>query len=90
MTCRRLLLLAVLVVPVALWARWHGSPEAQAPFFHPRPDALEYAASAQSIAQTGRFFLQVGPYRVRPRFPPGWPLLLAPAVRLGVRGHKRR
>jgi len=86
MTFRRLLLLAVLVLPVALWARWHGSPEAAAPFFHPRPDALEYAASAQAIAQSGRFYLQVGPYKVRPRYPPGWPLLLAGALRSGVDG----
>ncbi|HEX3527693.1 MAG TPA: hypothetical protein VH988_11540 [Thermoanaerobaculia bacterium] len=86
MTFRRLLLLAVLVLPVALWARWHGSPEAAAPFFHPRPDALEYAASAQAIAQSGRFYLQVGPYQVRPRYPPGWPLVLAGALRTGVDG----
>jgi len=86
MTFRRLLLLAVLVLPVALWARWHGSPEAAAPFFHPRPDALEYAASAQAIAQSGRFYLQIGPYKVRPRYPPGWPLLLAGALWAGVDG----
>ena len=86
MALRRLLLLAVLVVPVALWARWHGAPEAAAPFFHPRPDALEYAASAQAIAQSGRFYLQIGPYKVRPRYPPGWPLLLAGALRTGVDG----
>jgi hypothetical protein len=84
MTPRRLLLLALLVVPVALWARWHNAPEAAGPFFHPRPDALEYAASAQAIAQTGRFYLQIGPYPVRPRYPPGWPLLLAAALRSGV------
>lgn len=80
----RLALLGVLIVPVALWARWHGSPEASGPFFHPRPDALEYAATAQSIAQTGRVYLQIGPYQIRPRYPPGWPLLLAAALRSGV------
>jgi len=84
MTPRGLLLLALLVVPAALWARWHGAPEAAGPFFQPRPDALEYAAAAQSIARTGQVFLQVGPYRVRPRYPPGWPLLLAAALRSGV------
>jgi hypothetical protein len=84
MTTRRLLLLAVFVMPVAVWARWHGSPEAVGPFFHPRPDALEYAASAQAIAQTGRFYLQVGPVQVRPRYTPGWPLLLAASLRSGV------
>jgi hypothetical protein len=84
MTPRGLLLLAVLVLPVALWARWHGAPEASGPFFSPRPDALEYAATAQSIAQAGRVYLQIGPYRVRPRYPPGWPLLLAAALRSGV------
>jgi hypothetical protein len=84
MTPRGLLLLAVLVLPVALWARWHGAPEASGPFFSPRPDALEYAATAQAIAQTGRVYLQIGPYRVRPRYPPGWPLLLAAALRSGL------
>ena len=46
----------------------------------------EYAAEAQSLARTGQAFLQVGPYRVRPRYPPGWPLLLAAAIRSGVAG----
>ena len=81
---RTRLLLVLLVVPVALAARWYGPAEPRGPRFEPRPDALEYAASAQSIAQSGRMYLQVGPHRVRPRYPPGWPLLLAGAIRLGV------
>ena len=71
-------------MPVAIFARWQGAIEATGPWFQPRPDALEYAASAQAIAQTGRVFLQVGPYRVPPRYPPGWPLLLAATLRAGV------
>lgn len=50
----------------------------------PRPDALEYVAGAQAIAQYGRYFLQVGPERLRPRYPPGFSMVLAPAVALGV------
>lgn len=84
MTARQRLLLLLLVVPVALAARWYGPNEPRGPRFEPRPDALEYAASAQSIAQSGRMYLQVGPHRVRPRYPPGWPLLLAGAIRLGI------
>lgn len=86
MRARQRLLLVLLVVPVALAARWYGPAEPRGPRFEPRPDALEYAAAAQSIAQSGRMYLQVGPYRVRPRYPPGWPLLLAGAIRLGVPG----
>ncbi len=57
-------------------------------WFQPRPDALEYAAGAQSIAQSGRYYLQVGPLRERPQYAPGMSLLLAPAVRLGVPGER--
>src|SRR4051794_19387857 len=82
----RAVVLAALVVPLALAARWGGDAEAKGSRFHPWPDAVEYAAEAQSLARTGQAFLQVGPYRVRPRYPPGWPLLLAAAIRSGVAG----
>jgi hypothetical protein len=82
------LLALALVTPLAVLARWRWAPSAEGPALHPRPDALEYAAAAQSLAQAGRFYLQIGPYRVRPRYPPGWPLLLAPAVRAGVPGEQ--
>lgn len=84
MSVRQRLALLLLVVPVALAARWYGPAEPRGPRFEPRPDALEYAASAQALAQSGKMYLQVGPHQVRPRYPPGWPLLLAGAVRLGV------
>jgi hypothetical protein len=83
---RLLLLLAVLVLPAAIAARWQGVGEGGGPRFHPRPDALEYVAAAQAIAQTGRIYLQVGPLQVRPRYAPGWPLLLATTLRAGVKG----
>jgi hypothetical protein len=82
----RAVVLVALVVPLALAARWGGDAEAKGSRFHPWPDAVEYAAEAQALARTGQAFLQVGPYRVRPRYPPGWPLLLAAAIRLGVEG----
>jgi hypothetical protein len=82
----RAVILAALVVPLALAARWGGDAEAKGSRFHPWPDTVEYAAEAQALARTGHAFLQVGPYRVRPRYPPGWPLLLAAAIRLGVEG----
>lgn len=61
-------------------AKPHTVPAAA---FGPRPDALEYAAGAQAIAQDGRYFLQIGPERVRPRYPPGFSLLLAGPLALG-------
>jgi hypothetical protein len=88
MTWKGYLLLGAVVVPLALAARWGGDAEVKGSRFNPAPDAVEYAAEAQSLARTGQIFLQIGPYRVRPRFPPGWPLLIAPAVRFGVQGRE--
>jgi len=78
--------LVALVAPLALAARWRWAASPDGRQLRPRPDALEYAAAAQAIAAEGRYYLQVGPYRVRPRYPPGWPMVLACAVRLGVGG----
>ncbi|HEX4497187.1 MAG TPA: hypothetical protein VIE43_16060 [Thermoanaerobaculia bacterium] len=86
MTWKGTLLLGAILVPLALAARWTGNAELKGARFSPAPDTVEYAAEAQSLARTGQIFLQIGPYRVRPRFPPGWPLLIAPAIRLGVQG----
>jgi hypothetical protein len=80
--------LLVLVAGVALAARWRWAAVPDGRQLRPRPDALEYAAAAQAIAAEGRYLLQVGPYRVRPRYPPGWPMVLAGAVRLGVPGEE--
>ncbi|MBV8199681.1 MAG: hypothetical protein JOZ15_03560, partial [Acidobacteria bacterium] len=80
--------LVLLVAPLALAARWRWAATSDGRQLRPRPDALEYAAAAQAIAAEGRYYLQVGPYRVRPRYPPGWPLMLAGAVRLGVPGDR--
>ena len=78
--------LVLLVAPLALAARWRWAETPDGRQLRPRPDALEYAAVAQAIAAEGRYYLQVGPYRVRPRYPPGWPMVLACAVRLGIAG----
>jgi hypothetical protein len=86
MTLRQHLLLALVVVPLALATRWYGGDGIKGARFHPRPDSLEYAAMAQSLAGSGQVYLQIGPHRVRPRYPPGWPLVLAPVVKLGVDG----
>jgi hypothetical protein len=81
--------LFLLVFAGALGARWGRGPDAAAAQrFLPRPDALEYAASAQAIAQSFRFYLAVGPLEIRPRYAPGWPLLLAAAIRVGVPGEE--
>jgi hypothetical protein len=80
--------LVLLIAPLALAARWRWAAAPDGRQLRPRPDALEYAAAAQAIAAEGRYYLQVGPYRVRPRYPPGWPLVLAGAVRLGVPGDR--
>ncbi|HEV8581443.1 MAG TPA: hypothetical protein VGX68_20455 [Thermoanaerobaculia bacterium] len=86
MNWKRSLLLAAVVVPLAIWTRWSGPAERKGSLFHPRPDAVEYGAAAQALARSGEVYLQIGPYRVRPRYPPGWPMLIAVAVRFGVPG----
>jgi hypothetical protein len=78
--------LVAMIFPLALAARWWWAATPDGRQLRPRPDALEYAAAAQAIAQGGRYYLQVGPYRARPRYPPGWPMVLACALRLGVAG----
>jgi hypothetical protein len=72
------------VVTLGLVARWDWANRGEGAAFQPRPDALEYAASAQSLAQSGRFLLQVGPVQAPPHYSPGWPLVLAALSYLGV------
>jgi 4-amino-4-deoxy-L-arabinose transferase-like glycosyltransferase len=79
-------LLAAFIIPLAIWTRWHSAPEPKGARFHPWPDAVDYAAEAQALARSGEVYLQIGPHRVRPRYPPGWPMLIAPAIWLGVQG----
>jgi len=86
MSWPRYLLLAAAVVPLALAVRWGGNAKAKGSRFYPWPDTVEYAAEAQSLARSGQVFLQIGSYRVHPRYPPGWPLLIAPAIRFGMEG----
>lgn len=83
---RDLAAVCLVVAALALAARWWWAPGWEGPTFRPRPDALEYAASAQALASGDGFYLQVGPYRVRPRYAPGWPMMLAPAAAAGVAG----
>ena len=80
------LLLVLLVLPTALGARWYWGNRGWGAGFVPSPDCLEYAAGAQALANSGGYFLRVGPYRVPPRYPPGWPLCLSLAVRCGLKG----
>jgi hypothetical protein len=78
------LLLFLAVWPAALLVRWNAIDRFAGRLFEPYPDVKEYLAGAQAIRQTGRFFLQVGPYEAPPRYPPGWSMVLAPALELGI------
>ena len=75
-----------LVFLLALAVRQAGVGDGLGRSFLPRPDAVEYAAGAQSIADDGTYLLRFGELRVRPRYPPGLSLLLAPALLAGVPG----
>jgi 4-amino-4-deoxy-L-arabinose transferase-like glycosyltransferase len=70
---------------VLTWAV-HGSvaPHRGGHNLGPWPDSHEYAAGAQAIAQTGRYFLQLGELRVQPRYPPGTSIFQAAFVALGL------
>ena len=74
----------MVAVALALAARWSWGARGEGPAFRPQPDALEYAASAQALVQTGRFFLQVGPLEEPPHYSPGWPAVLAVALECGT------
>src|ERR1700674_2267902 len=78
------LLGSVVAVALALTARWSWGAHGEGPAFRPQPDALEYAASAQALIQTGRFFLQVGPLEEPPHYSPGWPAILAAVLWFGT------
>lgn len=52
--------------------------------FGPWPDSHEYAAGAQAIAQTGRYYLQVGDLEVQPRYPPGTSALHGALFKAGL------
>ncbi|RIK63639.1 MAG: hypothetical protein DCC65_15490 [Planctomycetota bacterium] len=77
-------LLALAVVSPTLLIRWTLVERTPGPHLDPRPDALEYAAAAQALALEGRYCLHVGPETVRPRYAPGWPMLLSVAIRCGM------
>lgn len=48
----------------------------------PYPDAVEYFAQARSISETGRPHIRIG-YDILPsRYPPGYPALMVPALKL--------
>ncbi len=75
---------AAICALATLALRWWGPIQDDSTRFDPRPDGLEYAAGAQSIARDGRYLLHVGPVALRPRYAPGWPMVLAGALELGV------
>lgn len=78
------LALATFALALGLWLRWEAFYLNFGSVFIPRPDSVEYVAGAQSIVQHGRFFLQIGPYEVRSRYPPGLSMLLAAPLAAGV------
>lgn len=51
---------------------------------NPKPDAVEYLASAQALAHDGLYYLQVGENKVPPRYSPGMPFLLSVGLMVGV------
>ncbi len=86
---RQLILLCVLLyvttlVPLAVVVRWGAMQTREGSSFAYWPDGLEYAAGAQAIADSGEYYLQVGPHRVRPRYSPGFSMFLAPWLWLGL------
>lgn len=83
---RDLLPVCLAVAVLVLAARWVWAPGWEGPTFRPRPDALEYAAAAQAVARGDAYVLRVGPEDIRPRYAPGWPLLLAPLAAARVDG----
>jgi len=79
-------LLVAALLPAVLAFRWGPSAGNWGEQLMPWPDAGEYAAGAQSLAETGRYFLRIGPWEVQPRYPPGFSMLIAPALVLGLPG----
>lgn len=79
-----LALMAVFALGLGLVLRWDLFYRNSGRIFVPRPDSLEYVAGAQAIVQHGRYFLQVGPYEVRPRYPPGFSMVLALPLAAGL------
>src|SRR5580698_11642284 len=78
--------LAVLTCAAVLFnvERAPEQPLAQQPF----PDAAEYADSAHSLAQDKGFYTYVHSVsRQPPRYPPGYPMALAPFAAIGAYPH---
>src|SRR5437867_2970015 len=71
-------LAAALILGAVL--RWN--PPSQASDLGPRPDALEYEEGARNLASGKGFCLIVESKKFAPRYPFGFPVLLAPVLRL--------
>jgi 4-amino-4-deoxy-L-arabinose transferase-like glycosyltransferase len=69
---------ALVLLAVAGYVRW--TPPARAGDLRPRPDALEYEAGARSMVRGTGYYVVVEGRRYAPRYPPGFPVLLAPVV----------
>jgi len=67
-----------LVVVVAATVRW--SPPPTVADLRPRPDALEYEEAARSLAAGRGYVLEIDGQTYPPRYPPGFPLLMAPVL----------
>ena len=81
---KHILFPVVLCFTLAFIIRWDLVDPDGGPSFSIKPDSLEYSASAQAIAKTGKYFLQVGPATLPPRYPPGWPLILSVFLQWGT------
>ncbi|MEW6268723.1 MAG: hypothetical protein AB1689_05425, partial [Thermodesulfobacteriota bacterium] len=64
------------VLAAAGFARW--TPPRRAGDLYPRPDALEYEASARSLRDGTGYSIPIAGRRYAPRYPPGFPALLVP------------
>lgn len=78
------LLCVILVATACVGLRWIRMDSSGGRQFGPWPDGLEYACGAQSIRDSGTYYLQVGPHVVKPRYPPGWSLLMVPFLSAGL------
>jgi len=67
-----------LVLVVAATVRW--SPPPTVADLRPRPDALEYEEAARSLAAGRGYVLEIDGQAYPPRYPPGFPLMMAPVL----------
>ena len=80
---RRLLAIAAVLICAAVLVSVERAPERPLPT-QPSPDAQEYASAATSLAHGKGFYTYVhNNTREPPRYPPGYPMALAPFAAVG-------